>query len=444
MYELALKLNAKRHRRGSIDFDLPEPVIEFDPDGNMQSIVRSERGWAHRLIEEFMLSANECVATWIESNAIPGIYRIHETPDPKRILDFEETASGFGYSLGFSSLPVKRMTMKSDRRDAGETRQRRARARGPYARGCGVDSRDAADVPAADGEDRRQAGGAHPELPDAALAEAGALQREERGPLCAGQPLLHALHLADPALPGPDRASAGPRADSRGRRHARRCDSEQRSAAVETSHWIRYKYKSRSAQAGGYASEPIPEAELAAIAAESSQAERRADDAERELMEWKKMRFMEDRVGDDFQGIILSCTKYGFFVELDDLFIEGLVPIASLSGWGTDERFVFRDTDKQIVSTRTGRAFKMGQRVHVLLDRIDREQRRLQFALCLKRSSTEDQAAAQGQGREGCGVGRRREQTCESGPRGQAARGKAGKTKSRARGRDKKAKGKRR
>src|SRR5208282_1427761 len=127
--------------------------------------------------------------------------------------------------------------------------------------------------------------------------------------------------------------------------------------------------------------EPIPEAELAANAAESSQAERRADDAERELMEWKKMRFMEDRVGDDFEGIILSCTKYGFFVELDDLFIEGLVPITSLSGWGSDERFVFRDTDKQIVSTRGGKAYKMGQRVHVLLDRIDRQQRRLQFAL---------------------------------------------------------------
>jgi ribonuclease R len=127
--------------------------------------------------------------------------------------------------------------------------------------------------------------------------------------------------------------------------------------------------------------EPLPEAELAAIAAESSQAERRADDAERELMEWKKMRFMEDRVGEDFSGIILSCTKYGFFVELDDLFIEGLVPIASLSGWGSDERFVFRDTDRQIVSTRTGKTFRMGQRVRVLLDRIDRQQRRLQFAL---------------------------------------------------------------
>ena len=103
MQELALKLNAKRHRRGSIDFDLPEPVIEFDPDGNMEAIVRSERGWSHRLIEEFMLSANECVATWIEEQDVPSIYRIHEMPDPKRIVDFEETASQFGYSLGFAA-----------------------------------------------------------------------------------------------------------------------------------------------------------------------------------------------------------------------------------------------------------------------------------------------------------------------------------------------------
>src|SRR5271168_2482745 len=93
MYEVALKLNAKRKRRGSIDFDLPEPVIQFDPQGNMESIVRSERGWSHRLIEEFMLSANECVATWIEERGVASIYRIHETPDPKRIIDFEETAA---------------------------------------------------------------------------------------------------------------------------------------------------------------------------------------------------------------------------------------------------------------------------------------------------------------------------------------------------------------
>jgi ribonuclease R len=122
---------------------------------------------------------------------------------------------------------------------------------------------------------------------------------------------------------------------------------------------------------------PIPESELNAIAAESSQSERRADDAERELIEWKKIKFMQDRVGEDFNAIILSCTKYGFFVELDDLFIEGLVPLTTLQ----DDRYMFRDTDRQIVGTRNGRVFKMGQRVHVLLDRIDRQQRRLQFAL---------------------------------------------------------------
>ena len=118
MLELALRLNAKRQRRGSIDFDLPEPVVEFDPDGNMKAIVRSERGWSHRLIEEFMLSANECVATWLRDQGIPSIYRIHEMPDPKRILEFEETAAAFGQTLGIGSLPVKRVTMKADRRSS--------------------------------------------------------------------------------------------------------------------------------------------------------------------------------------------------------------------------------------------------------------------------------------------------------------------------------------
>ena len=85
MYELARLLNRKRQRRGSIDFDLPEPVIEFDSQGAMQSIVRSERSWANRLIEEFMLSANECVASWLENLDVPSLYRIHEKPEPRRV-----------------------------------------------------------------------------------------------------------------------------------------------------------------------------------------------------------------------------------------------------------------------------------------------------------------------------------------------------------------------
>ena len=116
MKTLALLLNGKRQRRGSIDFDLPEPIIEFDQFGAMKSIVRSERNWAHRLIEEFMLSANECVASWLEDLGVPSIYRIHEKPEPRRVMEFEDIAAGFGYSLGLGALPVKRVQMKSDRR----------------------------------------------------------------------------------------------------------------------------------------------------------------------------------------------------------------------------------------------------------------------------------------------------------------------------------------
>jgi ribonuclease R len=378
MYQLALKLNAKRHRRGSIDFDLPEPVIEFDPDGNMQSIVRSERGWAHRLIEEFMLSANECVAHWIESNAVPGIYRIHETPDPKRILDFEETASSFGYSLGFSSLPVRRMTMKSDRRDA------RRDGRGRQAKTHEV----AESIPVTPQMYQRLTAkiAGKPEerilsyLMLRSLKQARYSERNE-GHFALASPCY--THFTSPIRRYPDlivhrlvRDLIRAGADTHGDAILSTAPQPWQQATQSVTH---AKLTTRHSQP--YTSEPIPRPELSAIAAESSQAERRADDAERELMEWKKIRFMEDRVGDDFQGIILSCTKYGFFVELDELFIEGMVPIASLSGWGSDERFVFRDTDKQIVSTRSGRTFKMGQHVHVLLDRIDREQRRLQFAL---------------------------------------------------------------
>ena len=397
MYELALKLNAKRQRRGSIDFDLPEPVIEFDPEGNMESIVRSERGWAHRLIEEFMLSANECVATWIEQNGIPSVYRIHEMPDPKRIVDFEETASGFGYSLGFGE-PAGEADDDEGRpaRCAARRERRRARARGARRMRCRSDSGDAADVSEADGEDCGQAGGADSGYLMLRSLKQARYSEKNEGHFALASPCY--THFTSPIRRYPDlivhRLLRELLRERRG--CARRGDSEHGSAAVagEATGAVTDARRSKREACGW---EPIPEAELAAIAAESSQAERRADDAERELMEWKKMQFMEDRVGEDFGGIILSCTKYGFFVELDDLFIEGLVPIASLSGWGSDERFVFRDTDKQIVSTRGGQGFKMGQRVHVLLDRIDRQQRRLQFALVPDEARRRRQVAAEGE-----------------------------------------------
>src|SRR5207237_6275354 len=99
MRELQAILNRKRERRGSIDFDLPEPIIEFDELGLMRSITKSERNIAHRIIEEFMLSANECEAGYLEAKGIPSLYRIHEKPDAKRVYDFEANATTSDYSL---------------------------------------------------------------------------------------------------------------------------------------------------------------------------------------------------------------------------------------------------------------------------------------------------------------------------------------------------------
>ena len=174
MRELALILNRKRERRGSIDFDLPEPVIEFDEHGLMKSITQSERNIANRIIEEFMLSANECVASYLESKGIPSLYRIHEKPDPKRVYDFETIAATFGYSLGVGPLPVKRVQFKAERRERYGS--------GRAAKTVEIPEEvhiTPAHVSEADAEDRRQARGAHSVVPDAALAEAGALLGSE-------------------------------------------------------------------------------------------------------------------------------------------------------------------------------------------------------------------------------------------------------------------------
>ncbi|MFZ0632460.1 MAG: RNB domain-containing ribonuclease, partial [Acidobacteriaceae bacterium] len=126
--------------------------------------------------------------------------------------------------------------------------------------------------------------------------------------------------------------------------------------------------------------EPIPESELAAIGQESSESERRAADAERELVDWKKIKFMRDRVGEDFSGMILNATKYGLFVELGDLFVEGLVPIQNLGALDGD-RYTYGENTRQIIGDRWGRKFSVGDQVRVVLDRVDAVEKRLQFSI---------------------------------------------------------------
>ncbi|MEO8131093.1 MAG: RNB domain-containing ribonuclease, partial [Bryobacteraceae bacterium] len=121
----------------------------------------------------------------------------------------------------------------------------------------------------------------------------------------------------------------------------------------------------------------ISEEQLHTIADDCSFTERRSDDAERELVEWKKAKFMEDRVGDEFKGLITSTTRFGFFVELADFFVEGLVPMDSLPG----DFFKFHENTRKIIGERSRKMFSIGDEVHVILDRVDAVERKLTFSL---------------------------------------------------------------
>jgi ribonuclease R len=377
MRDLALILNRKRQRRGSIDFDLPEPVIEFDEFGLMKSIARSERNIAHRLIEEFMLSANECVAEYLESRRIASLYRIHEKPDAKRVYDFEVIAATFGYSLGVGPLPIHRVQFKSDRRAS--------RGSGKQARTVEI-PKDVHITPRMYQKLAAKIAGKPEErilsyLMLRSLKQAR-YSEENVGHFALAAPTY--THFTSPIRRYPDLIvhrilkevlrGRSPGAARTGR--AAEDDTE-----ATPSPWSKRRDHTAHREAHEALGGPISLEELHEIAEESSQAERRADDAERDLMEWKKAKFMQDRVGEDFDGLITSVTKFGFFVELTDLFVEGLVPLNTL----TDDFYTFHENTRQIIGQRTRKTYSLGQRIRVLVDRIDPVEKKIQFAVLEER-----------------------------------------------------------
>ena len=398
MRDLALILNRKRERRGSIDFDLPEPVIEFDEFGLMKSITRSERNIAHRLIEEFMLSANECVAQYLENKQIASLYRVHEKPDAKRVYDFEVLAATFGYSLGVGALPIERVQLKTDRRAAYGTGKRVREIEVP--KEVHITPRmyqKLAQKIAGKPEERilsflmlrslKQARYSEENLGHFALAATTythftspirrypdlivhrilkQVLRESAEKVDGDVPVGTSHTSSAQRTPSPQDVSSPPgRRESGATPWSKRRDHDAHRQSV--------------APLGG----PISLEELHAIADESSQSERRADNAERELMEWKKVKFMERRIGEDFDGLIISVTKFGFFVELTDLFVEGLVPLNTLGdgGGGDYDRFTYHENARQIIGQHTRKTYSLGDRVRVLVDRIDPVEKKIQFAV---------------------------------------------------------------
>jgi ribonuclease R len=332
MAELAEILNRRRQRRGSIDFDLPEPEIEFDEQGLVTAIVRRERNQAHRLIEEFMLAANEAVASLLAEKVTASLYRIHEKPDPKRVIEFEQVAGTFGHSLGFG--PIRAREFGSTTRHRDHTKGRRSLI-----------------------------------LPESDVAVTSRHYQKLIARIT-GKPeerILSYLML-------------------RSLQQARYCEHNDGHFALASDCYTHFTSPIRrypdlivhrllKSFLHGRPSH-LTAGQLHTIAEDCSYTERRAADAERELMDWKKARFMEQHLGDEFDGIIVSVTRFGFFVELVELFVEGLVPLETLTG----DRYTWRESQRAIVGDRHKRRFQVGDRIRVQVDRVEADQRRVVFS----------------------------------------------------------------
>jgi ribonuclease R len=383
MKELALLLNARRNEHGSIDFDLPERVIEFDEQQRMVSIGRSERNIAHRLIEEFMLAANRAVDGYLLKRGIPSLHRVHEKPDAKKVLEFEELARAFGYSLGVENLHQREVAVRHGRVPAP------AKAGRPDSYGHGRERGMRVALPG--GELRIT-----PQHYQRLVKKIAGKPEERIISYLMLRSLKQARYAADPLGHFALGFNEYTHFTSPIRRYPDLIVHRTLKWALAHPHEAAPAAPKRAVDAEAVV---YSHGELEEIAAESSETERRAAGAERELMDWKTAQFMEQHLGEEYDGLIISVQKYGCFVELFEVFVEGLLPINALEE-AAGTRCIYREMDHAIMAmpsgdgrrggsgrgAQRGRGAKQlvwqhGDRVRVRAERIDPMRRRVEFAL---------------------------------------------------------------
>ena len=302
-------LHARRRRRGSIDFDLPEAQVILTDQGQIANIIATERNVAHRLIEEFMLLANETVATHLVDQDMPALHRVHEAPDLKKVDDFETFIGPLGYSLAATGHAV---TPKHFQKLIDRMR------------------------------------GTPEERPIAALMlRTMQKARYDAGSLGHfGLAADHYTHFTSPIRRYPDLVVHRMLRESR----------------LTTLTDVRR----------GELEEELPE-----VARHTSEMERRADEAERELLQWKKVRFMADKVGDEFDGYITGVAPFGLFIELIEHYVEGRVHISSMA----DDYYRFVENQHILVGENTRKMYRLGDKVLVQIVRVDMERRQVDLGL---------------------------------------------------------------
>jgi ribonuclease R len=296
-------LEKRRHARGSIDFDLPEPQILLDVEGVMTGIVVEARNRAHRMIEEFMLAANDAVASELERAGWPCLYRVHQTPDPARLAALRS----FLESLGIDASALE-----------GE-----------------VDSKEIQEL-----LERVEDS---PEAPVVRQVALRSMQQARYSTTNLGHFGLASptyCHFTSPIRRYPD---------------------------------LVVHRLLRAERRGGRPEDVVDPDELADVASTSSELEREAEAAERELLSWKKVAFIEDRVGDVFRGVVTGVARFGLFVQLVDNMVEGLVRVEDLG----DDWFDWIESRMELRGRRTGRAWRLGDALDVRVDRVDRALRRV-------------------------------------------------------------------
>jgi ribonuclease R len=316
-----------------------------------------------------MLAANETVARFLSEQGVASLSRAHDFPEAKKVLAFEEIAATFGYSFGLSEKRVKKfqVTRKKKGRTGQGRRQPREAEVPEKVKITPFHYQRLTEKIAGKPEERILSFLMLRSLKQAVYTE------EQRGHFALAAPFY--THFTSPIRRYPDLVI----------HRLLKWTLNDLGAVQEGALFYEGTFSEAPAPGKGKKKTrgPLKLDELRTIATESSEAERRAEEAERELIDIKKLEYMQQHLGDEFEGLITNAARFGFWVELYDMFVEGVVPLETL-----DPRadYQFREATRSLVPGRKSRAknapaYRIGDRVKVRVDRIDMMARRVQFSV---------------------------------------------------------------